>query len=521
MAWAALLVLGALVLGHLSTLMWAQGRDRGHWLPAFAPALTPWASPDEAATRTALAGHSLRQFAPLVLPGRRVRVRLSNEHGDAPLVIGEARVAWRATGGAPLPPDGTETTRAADAPSARSAPTATDSPVAPSTPSPSGATGAPPPRFHAIAPGSDRPLTFDGRAALALAPGESRLSDAIDLPEPPPSAAWAAARPADLAITLHFPGAVPRLSRHEVGARSAYRSSAGPHRGDVAFPVASVARDLLFVSEVWVDAPRTAALWVAFGDSITDGAWHRVDTDGSWPARWLAAWAPRQQALQRLGSARGPVGVLNAGLGGNRLLTPDGDPQRVVPGDERLARGPLTWPGVRGIVMAIGLNDIGSAPRGAEADRADALIARLSERFTQLRQRGVAVVAATLTPVQGSFYDRPAVEAARQRVNDWLRRQPEAGVVDAVVDFDAVVRDPARPGAFRDGFHIDHLHPSDRGYQAMADALVAVLDRAGLGLPRACAASTMRPSPAKPTTPALPGMSTQTHSAQPAVDCPT
>ena len=109
-------------------------------------------------------------------------------------------------------------------------------------------------------------------------------------------------------------------------------------------------------------------------------------------------------------------------------------------------------------------------------------MAAQAELLQRARALGIKVVGATLTPIRRGMHDRPGVEAARQAVNHWIRQ--DAGF-DAVVDFDAVVRDPAHPGHFRPGWSSDALHPSHRAYRAMAEALVRVLHRAGLDL--ACA----------------------------------
>ena len=89
------------------------------------------------------------------------------------------------------------------------------------------------------------------------------------------------------------------------------------------------------------------------------------------------------------------------------------------------------------------------------------------------------MVGATLTPVQGgSVYGRPEVEAARQQLNRWIR---ESDVFDAVVDFDAAIRDPAQPDRIRaDMDAATSLHPNDAGYRVMADAVVRTLAEAGL-----------------------------------------
>jgi lysophospholipase L1-like esterase len=83
--------------------------------------------------------------------------------------------------------------------------------------------------------------------------------------------------------------------------------------------------------------------------------------------------------------------------------------------------------------------------------------------------RGLRVYGGTITPFGGSQYGGPEREAARQAVNRWIRT---SGAFDAVIDFDAAVRDPADPGRLRpDADTGDHLHPNQNGYRLMAEAI--------------------------------------------------
>lgn len=409
---AGLVVLG--IAGALGWTAWRQGAPAAGpvWRTAFlAPMHAPIAGDpkhDDAALR--FEGVSLRQFVPLALPAPRVRLQFSNEYGERPLVLGEARVAWRAG------PQGT-----------------------------------------ALRPGSDRALRFGGEPGVNIPPGGRVWSDPVQLPS---------GVAADLAVSLHLPTATPRASWHLVGSRSTYLSTPGRHLNESPFPVGRVDRSLFFLSAVEAEAPQGSALWVAFGDSITDGAWHTVDTDTSYPAWWARLWQGRQTAV--------PVAVLNAGIGGNRLLDAGVGPA----GLQRLERDALALPGVIGLVVLIGINDLGARrPAGEPPMDAERLIAGHTAVLQRARARGLKVVGATLLPVGGSPYFRPEVEAARQAYNRWVR---STDAFDAVVDFDAVVRDPADPLSIRAGWTDDHLHPTDAGYRAMAEALVRVLDQAGL-----------------------------------------
>jgi lysophospholipase L1-like esterase len=79
------------------------------------------------------------------------------------------------------------------------------------------------------------------------------------------------------------------------------------------------------------------------------------------------------------------------------------------------------------------------------------------------------VIGATIAPYEGSFYWSPEGDAQRQAVNRWIRT---GGAFDGVLDFDAALRDPAKPAQIKDGLHAgDHLHGSDAGYEAVAKSI--------------------------------------------------
>lgn len=207
--------------------------------------------------------------------------------------------------------------------------------------------------------------------------------------------------------------------------------------------------------------PRAVAV---IGDSITDGAGASLDRDSRWPDFLAARLAPRG------------VAVINAGISGGRLLT-DGMGSNAL---ARLDRDVLAQPGVASVVVMLGINDIawpGTAyARDAAPPPLAALVAGYRQLIEQAHVHGVRVIGATLTPFAGALpgtpladYYQPAKDALRQQVNAWIR---DSGAFDAVVDFDALLRDPADPARLDARFDSgDHLHPGDAGNRAMAEAL--------------------------------------------------
>ncbi|MEM5274532.1 SGNH/GDSL hydrolase family protein [Cupriavidus taiwanensis] len=296
-----------------------------------------------------------------------------------------------------------------------------------------------------------RAVTFGGRPTVTIPAGQSVASDAIALATPALG---------ELALSLYLPQRTALESFHWDGRQSAWLA-AGNATAQAMLAAPQVFSARIVVSEVQVEAPAGAAAVVALGDSITEGNGSTPDTNRRWP----------DLLAQRL--AADGVAVLNAGISGGRLLR-DGMGASAL---ARLDRDVLSQAHVRTVIAAIGINDIawpGStfAPHDA-VPRADELIAGYRRLIARAHARGVRVIGATITPFAGALrdtpirgYDSPGKEAVRLAVNDWIRH---GGAFNAVLDFDAAVRDPARPEALLPAFDSgDHLHPGDAGYRAMA-----------------------------------------------------
>jgi len=196
---------------------------------------------------------------------------------------------------------------------------------------------------------------------------------------------------------------------------------------------------------------------VAFGDSITDGYQSTYDLN----ARWPNILADRLLALP----ARDQLGVLNAAISGNRILLDGGNgfgPAAI----SRFQRDVLDQPAVRTVIILEGINDIQQTPHQLDAQ---AIIAGLRQLIGMAHARGVRVIGGTLTPFEGWSTYGPQEEQTREAVNQWIRTSRS---YDGVVDFDAVVRDPADPHRILPAFDSgDHLHPTDAGYRAMGAAI--------------------------------------------------
>jgi lysophospholipase L1-like esterase len=302
---------------------------------------------------------------------------------------------------------------------------------------------------------ASRRLTFAGLDRVTVPAGAEFVSDPLDLSAPPL---------ATLAISLHFPKAPARQTGHP-GSRATSYWLRGNHVADADLPGANKVDHWYQLAGVDVAAAPAAGALVAFGDSITDGNGVQPNTN----RRWTDFLAERLQAAP----ATRHVATLNAGIGGNRLLLDGLGPNALA----RFDRDVLGRPGIRWVIILEGVNDLGSLTRDAAVppERHHALveqmIASLRQMTERARERGVKAILCTILPYGGSEYYHPGPEseADRQAVNAWIRAP---GNADAVIDLDALMRDPAAPNRLRrDLDKGDGLHPSEAGYRFMAAAV--------------------------------------------------
>jgi len=306
-----------------------------------------------------------------------------------------------------------------------------------------------------IDPATDKALTFAGSGSITVPPGAEYVSDPL---------AYPVAALSDLAVTFHLDAPPARETGHP-GSRATSYYVHGDAVDAARLTDAKHVDHWYQVSEIDVlEAPGAASV-VALGDSITDG--HGATTNGN--DRWTDVLAQR---LQGSPEARN-IGVSNQGIGGNHLLTDGLGPNAL----SRFDRDVLAPAGVRWVIVFEGVNDLGGLARNGEVAPAEhaALVQRVLAAYQQIIVRahahGLRVIGATVTPYAGSDYYHPGPlsEADRQAVNQWIRA---AGHFDAVVDFDAVVRDPQQPDRLLPKFDCgDHLHPSPAGYRAMGKAV--------------------------------------------------
>jgi lysophospholipase L1-like esterase len=301
----------------------------------------------------------------------------------------------------------------------------------------------------AIDASSSRALTFSGTRSASIYAGQVLISDPVDLTVAPLS---------DLAISVYLPGDVDSPTNHRFGLRTTYVAAGDQTTtADIASPVTTT-ESYYWLAGVDVLAPARTRTIVAFGDSITDG-------DQSTPNQ-LAAWPTRLAERLQANRATAHIGVVNAGIAGNRILGDNGG------GLARLVHDAISQPGASWIILLEGINDITAGsrqPNAAQPFAANDLIAAYRQVIAQAHVRGIRVAGATLTPFGGSSAYSEAGERVRAAVNEWIRTGRE---LDAVIDFDRVVRDPNDVMRFRaEADSPDLLHPGDAGYRLMADSI--------------------------------------------------
>jgi lysophospholipase L1-like esterase len=297
---------------------------------------------------------------------------------------------------------------------------------------------------------TDRALTFGGQPGVMIPSGAFVLSDPVALHVEPLS---------DLAISVYFPSPTGSPTSHGTASQTNYVAM-GNHVADATIAEPETVRSWFFLTRVEVWPTEPTGVVVTLGNSITDGTRSTADTNNRWPDHLARRLAARDS---------GTLAVVNSGISGNQILhdIPGFGPDAL----SRLEDDVLSVAGVTHVVVLQGINDIGMPGSMGPADdavSADDIIAGHKQIIARAHARGLKVYGATLTPFEGAFYYSPEGNAKRLAVNEWIRT---SGAYDAVIDFDAVTRDPSNPAHFLPGFSEDNLHPNDGGYQTMAESV--------------------------------------------------
>jgi lysophospholipase L1-like esterase len=300
----------------------------------------------------------------------------------------------------------------------------------------------------AAARGTPVRVSFGGAAGVEIPAGAQAYSDPL---------AFTVPADANLLVSFHLPGTVPAAPVHRLAQQRSYVSAPGDHTADASsspYPTVLTSWPLL----TGVDVAGGPGSVVLLGDSITDGDKSTVDANRRWP-NVLATRLLKQSVVPR-------YGVLNQGISGNRVVS-DRYPGDGVSTDTagvsavyRFDRDVLAQTSARTAVVFEGVNDV------RWGTTAEQVIAGLRELADRGHARGLRMLAATILPCEGEARCTPAADAERVKVNQWIR---SGAGFDGVLDFDAVVRDPARPSRMLPAYDSgDHLHPGDAGLAALA-----------------------------------------------------
>jgi len=298
-------------------------------------------------------------------------------------------------------------------------------------------------------------LSFNGQNEITIPAGQATISDPLDFSLP---------SLADVVITLHIKKAPKLPSGHDgCGAPVSYFRPASST--DTIHSYRRTCR-WYFISGLdaaTVQPPRAVVL---LGDSITDGAGVPPSTN----RRWGDELSRRLHA----NPATADIGVLNQGIGGNRILR-EGRAQRAL---DRFERDVIEQTGVRWVIILIGINDLGQGATarstGESYPTAADLISGYEQMINRAHSAGLKVYGCPILPYKDCvFYWSEEGEADRQTINEWIRN---SGRFDAVIDFEAVLCDPANPLYLLEKYDSgDFLHPNPDGLTAMGASIALSL----------------------------------------------
>jgi lysophospholipase L1-like esterase len=313
--------------------------------------------------------------------------------------------------------------------------------------------------IHQIQASTLQKVTFSGKDSISIPNGALAVSDPLNFKIKPQSM---------LTVSIYLEtGQLTNSMTSHPGSRT---TSWWQFGNAVSAPALAVTNSstqsaahwyLVSAVEAWV--PPSHGTLAIVGDSITDGRGSETNKNNRWPDLLLAR-------LQKSPATRN-IAIANQAAGGNRVLIDGLGPNAL----GRIDRDVLAHPGVKYAMIFEGVNDIGTGDITPAAQNIvyEGLTQAYKQIVTRLHAFGIPVFAATITPFSapanftGQPYSNPERERTRQKVNKFIR---ESGTFDAVVDFDAMLRDAKIPSQLAKEYDSgDYLHPGVKGYQRIAE----------------------------------------------------
>ncbi|WP_037834337.1 RICIN domain-containing protein [Streptomyces sp. NRRL S-481] len=300
-------------------------------------------------------------------------------------------------------------------------------------------------------PGTHRTVLFDKSASVTIPAGQDVASDPIPM---------TVAADTNQLVSLHVSGTSPGATWHHEAQQQAWVATGNHVTEDGLGNYPTHRGSWYFLEGLDVISSTATGTVVCVGDSITDG----VGSTGGANRRY-----PDHLARRMNSASGGPaLGVVNAGIGSNRILT---DAWWTNPSlKSRFGRDVLGQPNVKSVILLEGINDIGSGagPNGSSLTF-EALRDGMLSVINQAHAVGVKIIGGTILPYDGADYWSAPGNEIRKAINQWIRT---SGAFDGFIDFDKVMQDPGNPDRLNPAYDSgDHLHPNDAGYQAMANAV--------------------------------------------------
>lgn len=299
-------------------------------------------------------------------------------------------------------------------------------------------------------------VTFGGKDEVTVPAGAGAISDTVSLRTTAGS---------ELTVSVFYPESIPNeitLHFNMADSRANGLTLENTLDATISTPTVRALRAVYFLTGVDVESSIYRGTIVAIGDSMTDcGA--------------LICWP--ELLAQQLAEQGKQYGVLNAALGGNRLLRDSKIPYGGESALARFNRDVLDQPSVKYVILYEGINDLAvwfhdgfnSSLMPVKAQEIVKGIEKLAERT---HQRGLKFYVATLAPTGGATahgFDSLEKNKVREEINAWIRT---TNAVDGYIDFDRALADPTRPDRQNMELNIgDHLHPNQAGQRALSRAI--------------------------------------------------